>query len=117
MTAPASRPVMILPNPQAAKTLGMLCIVFSSLILFCDTCSGFSAAFGAAFARVMDVNLRSMQGRVDAIWKREERELKKREAAAKTEDEKAKAQSALAKFQSQPRPIIQTTNISEHRTS
>jgi hypothetical protein len=112
MSTHASKPVMIIPNPQAAKTLGMLSIVFASLILFCDTCTGFSTAFGQVFARVMDVNMRGMQRSVDSVWKREERDLKKREAAAKTPEEKAKAQNDLARFQRQPRPIIQTTSVS-----
>jgi hypothetical protein len=113
MTAHASKTVMIIPNPQAVKTLGMLSIVFSSMILFCDTCTGFSQAFGAVFARVMDVNMRGLQSGVDTAWKQEERTLKRREAAAKTPEEKASAQRALSSFQSRPRPVIQTTNMKQ----
>ena len=109
MMAHASRPEMIVPNPQAAKTLGMLSIIFASLILTCDTCTGFGTIFGTAAARVMEINFRSLQSQINATFKQEERALQKKVATAKTDGDKASAQRELDNFKAQPRPVIPNT--------
>jgi hypothetical protein len=104
----APKSMMIMPNVQAPRTLGILCIIFASYLLLCDSCTGFFAAFGTVFAKAMDINFRGMQAQIDSGYKSEVRTYEKREAAAKTEEDKERVRKERKDFESKPRPVITT---------
>ena len=59
------------PKPGVPKTLGILSIVFASLILLFDTCQGFMSYFASSIGHVLDANLKNVQSQIDAQWKAE----------------------------------------------
>jgi hypothetical protein len=99
----------ILPDPQTPKTLGMLCIIFASLIMSCDTCTGFSAIFASVWARIGDLSIKNTQAELNKAYKQQQRELDRREAAAKTEQEKDAVKRDRDAFNARPKPLIPNT--------
>jgi hypothetical protein len=111
--ASAPTPKLVIPNPQAPKTLGILSIIFGSVLLLFGTCQGFMIIFGPTFGRLMDTSLKDTQAQIDAERQSELNRLKSRELAAESPEEKARIQSERQALEARPKVRIQTTSVAQ----
>ncbi|HEX8200536.1 MAG TPA: hypothetical protein VF590_08610 [Isosphaeraceae bacterium] len=84
---------LVLPTPRGPKTIGVLNIVFGSLLLLCIPCVGAYMALIANLGSIMAAQTQAMQAQQKAMQQQSLADLAQREAEAATEAEKAQIQS------------------------
>jgi hypothetical protein len=90
------------PEPSGPKTIGLLNIIFGSILLLCGSCSGMYLAFAAISAPMIDAQFQQMQQMVAAQRAAQIAELQRQETAAKTTKEKAAIRAQRKAIESQP---------------
>jgi hypothetical protein len=101
--APAS-PGTVTPNPSSPKTIGILNIIFASLLLLCGGCYATQIMLQPLMAPMMNAQQQQMQAAVEAQRQAEIQKLQQQEKAAKTAQEKAQFQSRQNALAAQPVP-------------
>src|SRR5687768_10445715 len=91
-------------NPSAAKTIGILNIVFGSILLLCVICSGLNAMMQSAMGPMFAMQQQQMQQAMQQERQARLEQLQALEKAAKDEDEKKKLQAQQKVIQAQPVP-------------
>lgn len=97
-------PPPVQPNAYAAKTIGILNIVFGSLLLLCGICAGLNQGMQAAMGPVMAAQQQQVQKAADTARQVELRQLKEREKASTDAKEKATLQEKQKALEAQPVP-------------
>jgi hypothetical protein len=104
------------PNPSAAKTIGVLNIVFGACLLLCGLCFGLYMTAAAAMGPMMAVQQQQVQQQMQqaAETQRQEelKELQKREKASKDEKEKAELQARQKALQV-PQPVPKLPDMTQ----
>src|SRR5262245_14325049 len=91
-------------NPSAARTIGVLNIVFGSLLLLCVICSGLNLAMQSAMGPMFAGQQQQMQQAIEQEWKAKVNELEAQEKAAKDEKEKQELRARQQALRAQPQP-------------
>jgi len=92
------------PRTAIPKTIGILNIVFGSLLLLCGICSGLGLAMQSAMGPMLAVQQKQFQQMMEADRQRKLQELQDREQAAQNEEEKAAIQARQKALKAQPLP-------------
>jgi hypothetical protein len=95
---------LVIPTPQGPKTIGILNIVFGSILLLCIPCAGAYMAVLANLGSIMEAQTQAMQSRLKAVQQQALADLARREGEAKTEPEKAQIRSERQAVLSRPAP-------------
>ncbi|MBX6315424.1 MAG: hypothetical protein IRY99_21310 [Isosphaeraceae bacterium] len=106
-------PQVIVPNPGLPKTIGILNIVFGSLLLLYGLCMGASTLFMPALGSMMQAQQKKLEAEAQAKHKAQIEEeladLDRREAEAETEQEKAEIQAQREQVKKRPPPLVPNT--------
>lgn len=106
----AIEPGYVVPTPQPAKTIGLLNIVFATLLLLMSLMSIASVLMMPAYVRLMQVQQqkleRDAQKAADAGTEQALRHLEEQEKAAKTDEEKAAYSSQRRALKNRPKPFV-----------
>lgn len=92
------------PNTSAAKTIGVLNIVFGCLLLLCVACSSLNLVLQSAMGPMMAAQQQQVQQALQAERQRKVQELQELEKAAEDEKEKAELRGKQKVLQAQPIP-------------
>ncbi|HWY87799.1 MAG TPA: hypothetical protein VNX28_13800 [Gemmataceae bacterium] len=92
------------PRTGIPKTIGVLNIVFGSLLLLCGICFGLSLAMQLAMGPIFAGQQQQMQQIMEAGRRQQLQDLQDQEQAAQDEKEKAAIQARLKALQGQPIP-------------
>jgi hypothetical protein len=111
--SPGSDPFpLVEPNTSTPKTIGILNIVFASLLMLCGGCYGIQLIAQSAMAPLVEAQQQQAQVMIEAEHKDEIRKLEEQAKAALTKEEKEALQSQIKAKQAQPVPKI--PNISKY---
>jgi hypothetical protein len=108
-------PGYVIPNPGPAKTIGILNIVFASILILYGLVQVASSLLMPTIRTSMEANQRKMEA--DALKKHQDsiaedlKELDEKEKAAKTDEEKAEIQAERERVKNRPKPFIPNTTI------
>src|SRR5947208_3402060 len=80
------------PNPGAAKTIGILNVIFASLLLLCLVCMSLQLVMQSAMGPMMAAQQAQMQQAMQAQRQQQLQQLKTQEDNAVNEEDKAKIQ-------------------------
>jgi hypothetical protein len=92
------------PNTGGPKAIGVLNIVFGTLLLLCAICSSINLAMQSAMGPMMQAQQQQLQQAMKAEREQQLQELRDLEQAAKDEKEKANLQARQKALQAQPVP-------------
>src|SRR6266446_6047649 len=91
----------VVPSPRIPKTLGMLHIIFASLLLMCSLCMGFYVAILPALSKGMTEITKKAEDQVKAQRQAALKSLEEQEKAAETEQEKAELRQRRLELEAQ----------------
>jgi hypothetical protein len=94
----------VTPNPSSAKTIGVLNVIFASILLLCGICSGMQLALQSTFVPIFGGQQQQIQAQVQAQRALEIQKLADKEKTAKNENEKQKFQAERKNLEAQPVP-------------
>jgi hypothetical protein len=95
---------LVIPTPQGPKTIGILNIVFGSILLLCLPCAGAYMALIANLGSIMEAQAQEIQARQKVVQQRDLENLAQREQAATTEAGKAQIRSERQALLARPAP-------------
>jgi len=116
-------PGYVVPTPQPVKTVGLLNVVFASLLLMLSLVSIVSNLMMPWSLKVMQAQQRqtieSLQAKADAGARQALEDLKEEEKTATTAEQKAQIKVRRTRLQNRPKPFIPDTtsmvmNIARH---
>jgi hypothetical protein len=90
------------PKPTTAKVIGILNIVFGSLLVLCGLCAGFYVLIFASMGPLMAGQQPQLQKRLEDQKQAEIQRLEDREKAARTEDEKKRIRDQIQAVKARP---------------
>jgi hypothetical protein len=99
-------PGTTLPNYRTPRLLGILNIVFASLILVYGLCMGVSFLMMPTMSRAMSQVQRSVEEKAETQRKATLAAMEEKAKAAKTEQEKAEIEALRAEYAARPRPVV-----------
>lgn len=93
-----------LPKSSAAKTIGILNIVFGSILLLCVICSGLNAIMQSALGPMFGMQQQQLQQAMQQEQQQRLEQLQEQEKAAKEEKEKQELRAKQQALRAQPVP-------------
>ncbi len=106
---------LVVPKPQICKTIGILNIVFGTILIFYGLCSGISMLMMPYMTRMMETQQKTMEAKVQADFEASQKkrldEIDVELEAAKTDEERAEIEARKAAVLNRPKPYIPNSMI------
>ena len=94
----------VLPKPGVPKTLGILSVIFSVILILVGLCGLAGTVLGPTFMQFADTAVKQQQQKVEADTKAQAAALDGREKAAKTDEEKSAIKAERDSLAASPKP-------------